>query len=75
MVRSLALWTKTLSFPTRNNSSVKSKDKINNNSIVLSSTPTKDKTPASTPDVSPHIYEFMVFCFFIFHYFHCSLIV
>lgn len=51
MVRSLALWTKTLSFPTRNNSSVKSKDKMNN-SIVLSPTPTKDKTPASTPDVS-----------------------
>lgn len=52
MVRSLAIWTKTLSFPTRNNSSVKSKEKMNNNSIVSSPTPTKDKTPATTPDVS-----------------------
>lgn len=55
MVRSLALWTKTLSFPTRNNASVKSKDKFNNSSspvVLASSTPIKDKTPASTPDVS-----------------------
>lgn len=51
MVRSLALWTKTLSFPTRNNPSTRqSKDKIS--SSMLSPTPTKDKTPASTPDVS-----------------------
>ncbi|XP_065214318.1 TNF receptor-associated factor 4 isoform X1 [Planococcus citri] len=52
MVRSLAIWTKTLSFPTRNNSSVKSKEKMNNNSIVSSPTPTKEKTPATTPDIS-----------------------
>ncbi|KAK7590815.1 hypothetical protein V9T40_002428 [Parthenolecanium corni] len=41
----------TLSFPTRNNPSTRqSKDKIS--SSILSPTPTKDKTPASTPDVS-----------------------
>ncbi|XP_001948355.1 TNF receptor-associated factor 4 [Acyrthosiphon pisum] len=60
MGRSLALWTKTLSFPSRNSPNKSSKHSIttsiNTSSCTIfapATTPTKDNiTPASTPDVS-----------------------
>lgn len=59
MGRSLALWTKTLSFPSRNSPNKSSKHSITTSintsscSIFAPATPTKDKTtPVSTPDVS-----------------------
>lgn len=59
MGRSLALWTKTLSFPSRNSPNKSSKHSITTSintsscTIFAPATPTKDKTtPASTPDVS-----------------------
>lgn len=72
MVRSLALWTKTLSFPTRNNPSTRqSKDKIS--SSILSPTPTKDKTPASTPDVSFFLLLWISMIFVSWNFFSSTL--
>lgn len=55
MGRSLALWTKTLSFPSRNSPNKSSKHSINTSAgtVFAPATPIKDtNTPASTPDVS-----------------------